>query len=206
MKLIYNWIFLLFILALGAGLYLYKGMYNFAATSPHNNLTSLLIRESLERSVRKHAVDINKPQMLEKNGVQDGFEEYDEMCSMCHGAPGLPESVLYKGLNPRPPKLHEVHEEWADEELFWIIKNGIKMTGMPAYGPTHTDDEIWTLVSFIKELPKMTDKEYKALMDKNSDHHSHEEGSSEHHEEVSGSGKIDRKNVHIHGEGSEHVH
>lgn len=206
MKFIYNWILLLIILTVAAGLYLYNGMYNFAATSPHNNLTSLVIHESMERSVKKHAKYIDKPQMKEESGVQDGFEEYDEMCAMCHGAPGLPESVLYKGLYPKPPKLYENHEDWTDEELFWIIKNGIKMTGMPAYGPTHTDEEIWNLVAFIKELPNITDIEYKKLMEKNSNHHSHEDDDHKHHEEGTGVSDKNKKNVHIHEDGSEHVH
>jgi len=199
MNLIYNWILLLFILIVGAGLYLYNGMYNFAATSPHNNLTSLVIHESVEISVKKHAKNVPMSHLGENASIEEGSEEYDEMCAMCHGGPGLPESVLYKGLYPSPPKLYKDHDDWTDEELFWIIKNGIKMTGMPAYGPTHSDEEIWTIVAFVKKLPELSEYEYKTLTQKNSDHHSQ-------HDEHSGSAETENDNVHLHDDGSEHIH
>ena len=164
----------------GGGLYLFNGIYNFAATSPHNNLTSLIINKSVEKSVKKHAKYVPMSHLEVNAKIEEGAEEYDEMCAMCHGGPGLPESVLYKGLYPRPPKLYKDHDDWTDEELFWIIKNGIKMTGMPAYGPTHSDEEIWTIVAFLKKLPELSDEQYKALTEENTDHHPHHDDGSEH--------------------------
>jgi len=178
MNLIYNWILLLIILIVGAGLYLFNGMYNFAATSPHNNLTSLIIDESMEKSVKKHAKYVPMSHLEENAGIEEGSEEYDEMCAMCHGGPGLPESVLYKGLYPSPPKLYDDHEDWTDEELFWIIKNGIKMTGMPAWGPTHSDDEIWALVAFVDKLTRLSPEDYQGLRQQWRDH-----GGEVHHEQ-----------------------
>ena len=181
MKLISNWILLIVIIAIVAGIYLFNGMYNFAATSPHNNLTSLIINESVERSIKKHAKYVDASHLSENTALEEGAEEYDEMCAMCHGAPGLPDSVLHKGLYPKPPKLYKQHDEWTDRELFWILKNGLKMTGMPAYGPTHSDEKLWSIVAFVKKLPGMTEAEYKSLTGNETHHHSHEAEEMEDH-------------------------
>lgn len=205
MKLIYNWILLIIILLVGGGLYLFNGMYNFAATSPHNNLTSLIIHESMEKSIKKHAKYVPMSHLEGNTSIKEGAEEYDEMCAMCHGGPGLPESVLHKGLYPRPPKLYDDKGDSTDEELFWIIKNGIKMTGMPAYGPTHSDEEIWTIVAFLKKLPELSDDQYKALTE-NAEHLSQEDEDMEHHNNDNAATENESENSHMHQDGSENIH
>ena len=201
---------LLIILVAGLGFYLYKGMYNFGASSPHNKITEMVINESMEMSVKNHAKDIIAPELDEQKMINEGFVNYDAMCAMCHGAPGLPSSVLHKGLYPKPPELYEEDDnEWSDSEFFWIIKNGIKMTGMPAYGPTHSDEELWAIVSFLRVLPKLSGQDYKMLVEKNKnskDGHSHDHGS-----DIEKSIKLlleERKeeDIHIHKDGSEHLH
>jgi mono/diheme cytochrome c family protein len=83
------------------------------------------------------------------------------MCEVCHGAPGINQSELSSGLNPLAPELSHAVEDWSDEELFWITKYGIKMSGMPAWGNTHSDNEIWSIIAFVKQMPEMSDEEYK---------------------------------------------
>ena len=85
------------------------------------------------------------------------------MCLSCHGAPGKVQTEMSKGLNPQAPDLAESSREMTAGELFWITKNGIKMTGMPAWGLTHTDDKIWPIVAFIKKLPEITGAEYDSM-------------------------------------------
>ena len=91
-----------------------------------------------------------------------GLDHYHMNCVMCHGAPGVDPADLAKGLNPPAPALDKV-SDMSDGELFWVIKHGIRMTPMPAFGPTQSDDEIWKIVAFIRHLPHLTDKERDAL-------------------------------------------
>lgn len=66
-------------------------------------------------------------------------------------------------MKPRPPHLSEAAAHWRPQELFWLVKHGVKMSGMPAFGPTHADQEIWNIVAFVRELPGMTPERYAAL-------------------------------------------
>lgn len=207
MNFINKLIVLLIVLAAGLGFYLYKGMYNVAATEPHNKVTEMILHESMEMSVKKQSENIVAPKLGGEEMINEGFVQYDSMCAMCHGAPGLPDSVLHQGLNPEPPELYEENDEWNASELFWITKNGIKMSGMPAYGPTHSDEEIWAIVAFLQKLPTLSEQDYKMLVEKN-------EGSKQGHNhgsEIEKSMKIllenkNEEDVHIHKDGSEHLH
>jgi mono/diheme cytochrome c family protein len=84
--------------------------------------------------------------------VRDGFEHYDQMCTVCHAGPGIEQSEISKGLNPQAPSLSDAVKEWTPRELFWIVKHGVKMTGMPSFGATHTDQEVWSIVAFIENF------------------------------------------------------
>lgn len=89
-----------------------------------------------------------------------GAQHYGEMCVTCHAAPGVDRDEIGKGLNPEAPRLEKVVANWSDAQLFWTIKNGIRMTGMPGFGATHTDAEIRSIVAFVRRLPKMSPQEY----------------------------------------------
>lgn len=97
----------------------------------------------------------------------------------CHNAPGYSRTEIAKGLNPNPPDFTSKDVKMRKEtELYWIIKNGIKMTGMPAFGPTHSEDELWGIVVFIKGLPSLKPEEYQAMLkaaglDKEKEDHHH---------------------------------
>jgi mono/diheme cytochrome c family protein len=102
------------------------------------------------------------------------------MCAACHGAPGKERGEIGKGLNPSPPNLAEVASSWSSAELFWILKNGIKMTGMPAFGPTHSDARLWSIVAFVMQLPKLTPDDYKKMGHPASKHEHQEEDRHDH--------------------------
>jgi mono/diheme cytochrome c family protein len=95
--------------------------------------------------------------------VQAGFREFDSECAMCHGGPGVERAEWATGLTPRPPNLARSARRWDRAELFWIIQNGVKMTGMPAMGEHHSDEDIWAIVAFIETLPETSPEEYEAL-------------------------------------------
>jgi len=152
------------ILGVGAGVGLiYSGRINVAATNPHNALVYWVLDTASDRSIRYHAKGIKAPPVNDPAMVLAGFRHYREMCVGCHLAPGIQSSEISEGLMPKPPKLQEVAEEWTPAELFWVIKNGIKMTGMPAWGLTHSDKKLWQVVAFVKQLPTMTPAQYKDM-------------------------------------------
>ena len=93
-----------------------------------------------------------------------GFEHYQEMCVTCHGAPGVDRSEIGKGLNPHAPNLSKSTGDMSDAELYWVLKNGIKMTGMPSFGKTHSEEQLWAMVSFVKKLPEMTEEQYQTYV------------------------------------------
>ncbi|MFQ6005653.1 MAG: c-type cytochrome, partial [Woeseia sp.] len=113
---------------------------------------------------------------------------YNSMCAGCHGAPGMEPEPLGQGLNPAAPDLAEEAAEMTPAELFWVTKNGIKMTGMPAWGATHDDDAIWPVVAFMTNLPGLDQAAYQALLAEaqGSGHHgedaAHDSADSDDHE------------------------
>lgn len=150
------------VLALGALVLLYSGIYNVAATRAHFAPVAWAMTTLMEHSVRDYASEITPPPPPDSSQVMTGFEHFESMCVTCHGAPGQDRSEIGQGLLPEPPELSEEAEEWSRAELFWIVKHGIKMTGMPAFGPTHDDETIWGIVAFVEKLPEMSAAEYEA--------------------------------------------
>ena len=142
---------------------MYSGVISVAATNPHAPLTAYVLSTTMDNSVRYHAKDIRPPPLDDSQMVMEGFRHYRGMCAGCHLAPGMESSEIRQGLTPEPPKLQEVAAEWRPAELFWLIQNGVKMSGMPAWGPTHSDDAIWAIVAFLQKLPGMTAQEYEAM-------------------------------------------
>jgi len=152
------------VLIAGYLVFIYSGIYNISAMVPHNNLTLWMMNTVRENSIKHNADDkIKMPDLSDKSLLKMGFVHYREMCVSCHGAPGIKQSEFAEGLYPNPPMLSKVAKEWTPQQLFWITKNGLKMTGMPAFGPTHTDDMIWAIVAFTKTLPTMTKEQYQVL-------------------------------------------
>ena len=101
-----------------------------------------------------------------------GGEDYAEMCAGCHLQPGIKESEIHTGLYPQPPNLSEPSDLSA-AEMFWVIKHGVKMTAMAAWGPTHDDQRIWAMVAFIKRLPELTPAQYESMTALGSNESSH---------------------------------
>ena len=142
---------------------MFSGLINVAATNPHNPVTNFILSTTMDYSVRAHAKGITAPPLDDPRMIMDGFRHYREMCVDCHLAPGIDSTEISEGLMPRPPRLQEEVEEWTPEELFWVTKNGVKMTGMPAWGPTHSDARIWAIVAFLEKLPHMTAEQYQEM-------------------------------------------
>ena len=158
------------LLIIGYFIFIYSGMYNISAMLHHDKLTLWMMNTVRENSIKHNADDkIKMPDLSDDSLVKMGFVHYREMCVSCHGAPGIKQSEFAEGLYPNPPMLSKVAKDWTPQQLFWITKNGLKMTGMPAFGPTHTDDMIWAIVAFTKTLPTLTKEQYQLLDNETND-------------------------------------
>jgi mono/diheme cytochrome c family protein len=167
MKKIISTIFVIIILAAAGGAYfIFSGTYNVAATNQDPEWMNWALSETREQSIERRSEDVIPPAdtvLNDPKTIREGYEHYNEMCVVCHGAPGVEAGEARQGLNPKPPLLAKVAGGTSVREMFWVIKHGIKMTGMPAWGPTHSDDKIWSIVAFVKKLPGMSPEEYKAM-------------------------------------------
>lgn len=151
-------------LLLGLGL-VYSGIFNVAADEPHWAITGRLIERARERSIHVRAHHVAAPATLDDPELLAmGAEHYAEMCTGCHLAPGMNDTELRAGLYPKPPNLAEHDAHRSAGENFWIIKHGLKMTGMPAWGVTHDDRSVWGMVAFLQRLPTLSRPEYEALV------------------------------------------
>lgn len=143
--------------------YVYSGFYDVAASQPDNAVMRWALVTTRNRSIDRRASEITVPPLTDPKLIQEGFEHYHEMCTGCHLAPGVESSEIREGLNPVPPVLAKVVPNSTPARLFWVIKNGVKMTGMPAWGTSHSDEMIWAMVAFLERLPTMTPAEYQAM-------------------------------------------
>lgn len=147
-----------------------SGWYNISANSEHNELTMKLIETTKDRSIHHHARDIVQPDLQDSSMLLTGFIHYDSLCLPCHGAIGISRERFALGMYPLPPELVEETDEWSLSELFWITKNGIKFTGMPAFGDLVSDQHIWSLVAFMQNLPGMSYYDYRELRTEGRNH------------------------------------
>ena len=165
MKFVKTALFLLLLAMLGAGLFIGSGLYNPGADSPHWKITYVLMQAARERSVEHHAAGIALPANLDDPQViLKGAGQYAAMCTGCHLAPGMKDTELRPGLYPGPPNLSKARVD--PREAFWVIKHGLKMSAMPAWGLSHDDATIWSMVAFLQKLPGMTAAQYKEIVAK----------------------------------------
>lgn len=164
-----------------------SGSYDIGADRPHWALTERVIDVLRDRSIERHADGITVPDLDDPQRIRRGAEHYAEMCTSCHLAPGLHGTELREGLYPQPPDLstHGVHDP---AEAFWVIKHGVKLTAMPAWGRSHDDAAIWDMVAFVRQLPKMDQATFEAMAGRAADDghgghgHHHDEGSDADHD------------------------
>jgi mono/diheme cytochrome c family protein len=150
------------LLAIGGGVFIDSGVYNIGADEHHSRIVLAIIEQLRNRSVAVRARAIDVPKLENPESIKAGAEHYATLCVGCHLAPGVTKSDIRVGLYPHPPNLAQ--EDLADaQRAFWIIKHGIKMSAMPAWGKTVDDGAIWDIVAFVKQMPAMTPETYRQL-------------------------------------------
>ena len=145
----------------------YSGVVNVGATHEPPRPLTWFLTTTREHSVAAHASSITVPSLDAAEMRKVGAAHFQEMCVDCHGAPGVSPGEAAQGLEPPAPKLYEGPQVKDDDarEMFWIVKNGIQMTGMPSFGKTHDDQKIWAIVAFVKQMRGMSPEQYKKLAD-----------------------------------------
>jgi mono/diheme cytochrome c family protein len=144
------------------GAVVFGGVMTVAATDAHSVPVEWMLETTMASSVRAHAADIEVPSGIDLRDpaqAERAFGHYSVACTPCHGAPGVA-AAPWLVLNPPAEPLVDTADRWSDAELYWIVKHGIKMTGMPALGPTHGDDDLWAIAAFVRQLPEMSPEAY----------------------------------------------
>jgi mono/diheme cytochrome c family protein len=155
---------LLLVLAVVAGIVIYTGVYNVGADAPHSRVVYAALEELREKSITSHARGITIPSDLNvPKRIAAGAGLYQEMCTGCHLGPAIEKTEISQGLYPPAPELAR-GDDLSPAEQFWTIKHGVKLTAMPAWGKTHSDELIWDMVAFIRQMPKMSPAQYKAAV------------------------------------------
>ncbi|MBD3378800.1 c-type cytochrome [candidate division KSB1 bacterium] len=171
--------------AVAALIVMYSGAVSVSVLDKPSAFQSWILSTTMENSVNSRAGDITVPDLEKEVMIETGATHYVTMCQTCHGAPGVNLSAMARGLEPIPPLLYhkEEAEEWSAAEKFWITKNGIMMTGMPSWGVTHSDEEIWAIVAFLQKLPGLSEAKYKTMTQstKTESGHSHADGDGHSH-------------------------
>jgi cytochrome c553 len=164
-------LFILFVLAIfgafaacGGLLVSASGLIPIKASSGHFAITEWILQFSKERSVATHTLGLSLPPLDDPALVLKGAGQYETACQPCHGSPEHPHPVVPGAMLPPPPYLPEKVPNWEPEELFYIVKHGIKFTGMPAWPTQRRDDEIHAMVAFLLEFPKLDAQQYRELV------------------------------------------
>ncbi len=188
------------LLALGLAT-IYSGVISVAADEPHSALTHSLIETARERSISRRLSEIEVPDLSSDVQIRSGAGNYAAMCASCHLAPGIGATELSTGMYPAPPNLSEVGAK-NPARTFWVIKHGIKASGMPAWGVSMEDQYIWNMVAFIARLPDL-DAEAYAQWVASSDGHAHGGGETHDHHRDHTEGPANSEPAHDH---SSHDH
>jgi mono/diheme cytochrome c family protein len=148
--------------ALAAVAFIKSGFYNVAASKPHTKLTFWVTNETMIRSVKRHAKSVDVPPRFTAAQVERGFCRYETHCVACHGAPAVARQDWVSGLEPQPPYLLDASQTFRPRELFWIVRNGIKMTGMPAWKNSLSDAQVWEVVAWLEASRRLPPQTYVA--------------------------------------------
>lgn len=165
----------------GAGAFVYSGIYNIGADARHTKPVFALITTFVDRSVERRSKSLVLPDLHNPQWILAGAGYYAANCTGCHRAPGLAENDLRRGLYPQPPLLRKFHPD--PRYAFWSIKHGIKMSAMPAWGYSFDDSKIWSIVAFLEKMPDLTPAQYEEMVTR-ARANNNVSGSANHHDRL----------------------
>jgi len=152
------------VIVVAAGAFFFAGFYNVAASAGDVGIVNWAMAYIREASIKRQANETPPIKLDDPATVREGARAFAEQgCANCHGAPGVKSAKFSEGLDPGPPDLKDVGKEDDPAHIFWAVKNGIRMTGMPSFGKAGVPDkEIWQIVALIKKLPTTSEADFKA--------------------------------------------
>jgi len=146
--------------ALTAAVVVYSGIYDISVTRQHLQPIHSVMEIAMRQSVRRYSKGIDEPPLTDPQMALRGAASFRDNCVQCHGAPGVAQSAIGLSMQPLPGPLVDAQQHWRPRELYWVVRNGIKMTGMPAWQYRMPDAEIWDLVAFMQQLPQLNAAQY----------------------------------------------
>jgi mono/diheme cytochrome c family protein len=152
-----------------------SGLFDPAADAPHSRPVYWVMENLRHRGIESRMSGIQSPDLKDPTLIRAGAGNYDAMCTDCHLKPGTTDSEMHRGLYPQPPALATMARPTLPDHAFWIIKHGIKASGMPAWGRSMDDQTIWGMVAFLQQLPTLTPEDYHEAVEQ-SEGHSHGAG------------------------------
>ncbi|TWI49253.1 cytochrome c553 [Pseudomonas duriflava] len=148
----------------GGLMFAWLGLASVSARSGHWPVTEWFLHMAMRNAVETRSVSVKPPLTLDDPKlILKGAGHYETGCSSCHASPGKGQSLIVQQMTPMPPVLATRIKEWTPEELFWIVKNGVKFSAMPAWLAPEREDEIWAIVAFIRKLPELSSEQYEHL-------------------------------------------
>jgi mono/diheme cytochrome c family protein len=145
-----------------AGVVLRRG---FSARDEPSRLEEALARAARTLATPAGARDLHNPQPHTPENLRDGLVHFADHCAVCHANNGSGDTLFGGNMYPRPPDLRRRTQQLSDGEIYFIIQNGVRLTGMPAFGESRRTDDAgtWNLVHFIRHLPRLTPEEEREM-------------------------------------------
>ena len=164
-RFLWHAVLLLALTGLAALAFVGGGFVPIAANEGHWPITRALLEFAMQRSVTTQSLPVDAPPLDDPALPRKGAGHYANGCMPCHGAPGVDRPLLPRRMLPEPPPLVRklAAGNWSREELFWIVKHGIKYTAMPSWPTQNRDDEVWAMVAFLERLPDLSPADYRRL-------------------------------------------
>jgi len=164
MKIVLTIVACIMLAIMGGLLFIYSGLYDVSAMKPDNPVVAWVLHKTFTESVAHRSQGLHAPSDLETpESVRSGARFFRDNCVICHGAPGVPPTDVSQGLLPSPPDLLSAARQNEPAEVFWIVKNGVKMTGMPAFGKTQSDEQIWAIAAFLDKSRGIAAQDFQKL-------------------------------------------
>jgi cytochrome c553 len=151
------------LVAVAAAMFVLSGLYNVSASREHLDVTTWMLDLVRRQSIRTHSLGVGEPPRQSADAVRLGAAHYELGCAACHGAPGRPASALQAAMLPSPPSFAEPAFRWSPKQLYWIVLNGQKYTGMPSWIAPRREDEVWPVVAFLARISSLDAAAYREL-------------------------------------------
>jgi len=140
------------------------GLMSFRADQTPSTLETKYAIKAMDSSTKRNAADLKNPVLPSDINLLDGMRTYKTYCSGCHGDSAQPKSPLADSFYPPAPQFLQDIPDMPDNQNFYIIKHGIRFTGMPAWQKLASDEQIWKVATFLSKmdkLPPAVDQEWK---------------------------------------------